>query len=90
MIVYLRPRAGGTKFSFNFKPRSALKLLTAASILYDYYNPETHAVVEPRQFTAAIAKRPRLHLDTTELRRFRESYFGLSECASQGDPRKRV
>jgi hypothetical protein len=29
LIVYLRPRAGGTKFSFNFKPRFALKLLTA-------------------------------------------------------------
>jgi hypothetical protein len=51
LIVYLRPRAGGTKFSSNFKPRFALKSLTAASILYDYYNTETRAVVEPTQFT---------------------------------------
>ena len=51
LIVYLWPRAGGTKFSFNFKPRFGLKALTAPSILYDYYNPEAHAVVEPTQFT---------------------------------------
>jgi hypothetical protein len=51
LIVYLWPHAGGTKFSFNFKPRFGLKALTAPSILYDYYNPEAHAVVEPTQFT---------------------------------------
>jgi len=51
LIVYLWPRAGGTKFSFNFKPRFGLKALTAPSILYDYYNPEARAVVEPTQFT---------------------------------------
>ncbi len=51
LIVYLWPHAGGTKFSFNFKLRFGLKALTAPSILYDYYNPEAHAVVEPRQFT---------------------------------------
>jgi len=50
LIVYLWPHAGGTKFSFNFKPRFGLKALTAPSILYDYYNPEAHAVVEPTQF----------------------------------------
>jgi uncharacterized protein YfaS (alpha-2-macroglobulin family) len=51
VIVYLWPRAGGTKFSFTFKPRFGLKALSAPSILYDYYNPEAHAVVEPTQFT---------------------------------------
>jgi hypothetical protein len=51
LIVYLWPHAGGTKFSFTFKPRFGLKALTAASVLYDYYNPEAHAVVEPAQFT---------------------------------------
>ena len=51
LIVYLWPHAGGTKFSFNFKPRFGLKALTAPSILYDYYNPEAHAIVEPTQFT---------------------------------------
>jgi hypothetical protein len=50
LIVYLWPHAGGTKFSFTFKPRFGLKALTAPSILYDYYNPEVHAVVEPTQF----------------------------------------
>lgn len=51
LIVYLWPRAGGTKFSFNFKPRFGLNALSAPSILYDYYNPEAHATVEPRLFT---------------------------------------
>ena len=50
VIVYLWPRAGGTKFSFTFKPRFGLKALSAPSILYDYYNPEAQAVVEPSQF----------------------------------------
>jgi hypothetical protein len=51
LIVYLWPRAGGTTFSFTFKPRFGLKALTAPSILYDYYNPEAHASVAPTQFT---------------------------------------
>jgi hypothetical protein len=51
LIVYLWPHAGGTKFSFGFKPRFGLKALSAPSILYDYYNPEARAIVEPMQFT---------------------------------------
>ncbi len=51
LIVYLWPRAGGTKFSFTFKPRFGLRALSAPSLLYDYYNPEAHAVVQPAQFT---------------------------------------
>src|SRR6266436_215763 len=51
LIVYLWPHAGGTKFSFTFKPRFGLKALAAPSTLYDYYNPEAHAVVQPTQFT---------------------------------------
>jgi len=51
LIVYLWPHAGGTKFLFGFKPRFGLKALSAPSILYDYYNPESHAIVEPMQFT---------------------------------------
>ncbi|HKS82801.1 MAG TPA: MG2 domain-containing protein [Candidatus Acidoferrales bacterium] len=51
LIVYLWPRAGGTKFSFTFKPRFGMKALTAPSVLYDYYNPEARAVVEPSIFT---------------------------------------
>jgi hypothetical protein len=50
LIVYVWPHAGGTKFSFTFKPRFGLKALTAPTILYDYYNPEARAVVEPTEF----------------------------------------
>jgi hypothetical protein len=51
LVVYLWPHAGGTKFSFTFKPRFGLKALTASSTLYDYYNPEAQTVVEPTQFS---------------------------------------
>jgi len=51
LIVYLWPRAGGTKFSFTFKPRFGLRALSAPSILYDYYNPDAHSVVQPSPFT---------------------------------------
>jgi hypothetical protein len=51
LIVYLWPHAGGTKFSFTFKPRYGLNALSAPSILYDYYNPEAHATVAPTKFT---------------------------------------
>ena len=51
LIVYLWPHAGGTKFSFTFRPRFGLKAYSTPSVLYDYYNPEAHAVVEPTRFT---------------------------------------
>jgi hypothetical protein len=50
VIVYLWPRAGGTKFDFSFKPRFGLNAQTAASIVYDYYNPEARAIVAPVRF----------------------------------------
>jgi hypothetical protein len=50
VVVYLWPRAGGTKFDFKFKPRFGLKAQSAASIVYDYYNPEARAIVAPVQF----------------------------------------
>jgi hypothetical protein len=50
LVIYLWPHAGGTKFSFTFKMRFGLKALTPPSTLYDYYNPEAHAVVEPTLF----------------------------------------
>jgi len=50
VIVYLWPRAGGTKFDFRFKPRFGLNAQTAASIVYDYYNPEARAIVAPVKF----------------------------------------
>jgi uncharacterized protein YfaS (alpha-2-macroglobulin family) len=50
VVVYLWPRAGGTKFDFKFRPRFGLKAQTASSIVYDYYNPEARAIVAPAKF----------------------------------------
>jgi hypothetical protein len=50
VVLYLWPRAGGTKFDFKFKPRFGLNAQSAASIVYDYYNPEARAIVEPVRF----------------------------------------
>ncbi|MFL6276964.1 MAG: MG2 domain-containing protein [Blastocatellia bacterium] len=50
LIVYLWPRAGGTRFAFKFKPRYGLKAQTAPSMLYDYYNPEARATLAPSRF----------------------------------------
>jgi len=52
VIVYLWPRAGGTKFSFKFKLRYGINAQSAPSVLYDYYNPEAWAVVAPTRFVA--------------------------------------
>jgi hypothetical protein len=45
VVVYLWPRADGASFNFKFRPRFGVKAKSAASILYDYYNPEAAAVV---------------------------------------------
>lgn len=50
VIVYLWPRTGGAKFDFSFRPRFGLNAQTAASSVYDYYNPEARAVVAPARF----------------------------------------
>ncbi|HEY6967919.1 MAG TPA: alpha-2-macroglobulin family protein [Candidatus Angelobacter sp.] len=50
VVVYLWPRAGGSKFNFTFKPRLAMNASAAPSILYDYYNPDAHATVAPARF----------------------------------------
>jgi hypothetical protein len=50
LVVYLWPRAGGTKFDFKFKPRFGLKAKSAPSVLYDYYNPEARTTVTPTAF----------------------------------------
>jgi len=51
LIVYLWPRAGGTKFNFKFRSRFGLRAQTAPSVLYDYYNPTARAVLAPTRFT---------------------------------------
>ena len=50
LIVYLWPRAGGTRLQFTFRPRFGLAAQTAPSLVYDYYNPEARAVVAPTKF----------------------------------------
>ncbi len=49
-VFYLWPRAGGTTFSFTFKPRFAMTAQSSESVLYDYYNPEARASVPPARF----------------------------------------
>lgn len=51
VVVYLWPRPGGVSFNFKFRPRFGLKAKTAASTLYDYYNPEATVVTPPPLFT---------------------------------------
>jgi hypothetical protein len=50
VVVYLWPRAGGTKFSFKFKLRYGIRAQSAPSVLYDYYNPEARIAVAPTRF----------------------------------------
>ncbi|HXC71592.1 MAG TPA: MG2 domain-containing protein [Pyrinomonadaceae bacterium] len=50
VVVYLWPPSGAVKFNFKFRPRFALNAKTAASTVYDYYNPEARAVIEPATF----------------------------------------
>ncbi len=50
LVAYLWPRAGGTRFTFNFRPRYGLRAQTAPSVVYDYYNPEARAVLAPVRF----------------------------------------
>ncbi len=52
VIVYLWPRAGGTRFSFKFKLRYGIRAQSAPSVLYDYYNPEARTVIAPTRFVA--------------------------------------
>jgi hypothetical protein len=50
LIVYLWPRAGGTRFNFKFRTRFALRAESGPTMLYDYYNPEARAVLAPTRF----------------------------------------
>jgi hypothetical protein len=50
VVFYLWPSAGGVKFEFQFRLRYRMEALASASILYDYYNPESHAIVQPVRF----------------------------------------
>jgi hypothetical protein len=50
VVVYIWPRAGGVKFDFKFRPRFGLNAKSAASVIYDYYNPEERSIVQPSIF----------------------------------------
>jgi hypothetical protein len=51
VVFYVWPNAGGTSFNFSFRPRYRIDALSAPSLLYDYYNPESNATVMPVRFT---------------------------------------
>jgi hypothetical protein len=51
VVFYIWPSAGGSGFSFDFRPRYRMESLSAPSRLYDYYNPEAAAVVAPVKFS---------------------------------------
>lgn len=51
IVLYMWSKAGGTKFSFKFRPRYGINAKTPASTVYDYYNPEAQAVVAPLKFS---------------------------------------
>jgi A-macroglobulin complement component/alpha-2-macroglobulin family protein/MG2 domain-containing protein/carboxypeptidase family protein/A-macroglobulin receptor/macroglobulin-like protein len=50
IVFYVWPKAGGTEFSFSFRPRFRMEANTTPSLLYDYYNPEARSVVMPVKF----------------------------------------
>jgi hypothetical protein len=50
LVLYLWPRAGGTKLTFSFHLRYGLRTRTAASVLYDYYNPDAEVDLAPADF----------------------------------------
>lgn len=50
VVVYLWLRGEAVKFKFKFRPRFGLNAKTAPSSVYDYYNPESRAVVAPVTF----------------------------------------
>lgn len=50
VLFYLWPRAGGTSFTFRFRPRYGIVARTAGSELWDYYNPEARTQVAPVTF----------------------------------------
>jgi hypothetical protein len=47
----LWPPAGGPRFEFKFRQRFALEAKNAASMLYDYDNPEAKSLILPATFT---------------------------------------
>jgi len=57
VILYIWPEAGGSEFSFRFRPRFGMSAETAPSLLYDYYNPESSVTLKPRHFDITEGER---------------------------------
>jgi hypothetical protein len=47
VTFYVWPQANDTKFAFTFRPRYAIRAVSAPSVLYDYYNPDARVVLPP-------------------------------------------
>jgi hypothetical protein len=56
VVFYVWPHADGTRLTFRFRPRFGMQAKNAASVLYDYYNPEASVVVAPVQFRVEALK----------------------------------
>ena len=50
VILYVWPEAGGSDFTFAFRPRFEMRAETAPSMLYDYYNPDASVTLKPEEF----------------------------------------
>jgi hypothetical protein len=50
VVFYLWPDRRGVSFDFKFRPRFGMKAMSAASSIYDYYNPDARVVVAPARF----------------------------------------
>jgi hypothetical protein len=53
LVLYLWPSGGGSQVDFTLRPRYGLRARSAASVLYDYYNPEARVVLAPTDFRIA-------------------------------------
>jgi hypothetical protein len=51
VVFYLWPTAGGSSFGFDFRMRYRIEAMSAPSLVYDYYNPESNATVAPVLFS---------------------------------------
>jgi hypothetical protein len=50
LVLHLRPYDRSASLAFTFRPRYALRALSALSLVYDYHNPDARAVVPPARF----------------------------------------
>jgi A-macroglobulin receptor binding domain len=61
VVFYLWPKASGASFDFSLQTRMPMQAKSAASVLYDYYNPERSIWFSllrnhPEMFFGQIAK----------------------------------